>query len=199
MKKVYNLYDIQDGDVLFKNTEMDDKGKNFFMRIVNEITTGWQNFKRWLKGMPPMSGRDHTEFLLWNGNVLETHSSVSGVGLRTMNFVRWMEREGYPKIEILRPPKRMSQDDIEITRRQIINDRGIPYALKPAIKEGLSMEVNSESNIDLMKRGLFCSESTKRWAGYRPFTGQWPDELYIFFQGKNYLRVYKGESKDLIS
>ena len=200
MSWINTIYDIQNGDVLFKNTEMNDKGKNFFMRIINEITTGWTNIRRKIKGQAIIEGRDHTEFLLWNGTVLETHSSVSGVGVRSMNFLKWMEREGYPLIEILRKPKPMTPEQVGYAYHQILIDRGIPYATIPALKEGLTKDhKNLELNTrDLMERGIFCSESTKKYSGYKPYTGMWPDELYDFLKKENYTSVYYGECSELI-
>lgn len=200
MKWTETIYDIEDGDILFKNTDIDDKGKGFFMRIANEITTGWTNIRRRLKGQPIIKGRDHTEFLLWNGTVLETHSSVSGTGVRSQNFLKWMEREGYPKVEILRRPKMMTSEQSAYAQHQILIDRGIPYALIPALKEGFSSGVTDKhlNTKDLMERGIFCSESTKKYAGYKPYTGMWPDELYDFLKTENYISVYYGESSALI-
>ena len=200
MTWVDTVYHIENGDILFKNTDIDDKGKSFFMRIVNEVTTGMSNARRRIKGLPKIKGRDHTEFLLWNGTILEAHSSVGGSGVRSMNFLKWMEREGYPKIEILRRPERMTPEQILVAHHEIIIDRGIPYALIPVIKEGFSSEVNEVSlnTNDLMNRGLFCSESSKKYAGYKPFTGMWPDELYDFLKNEGYESVYYGESSDLI-
>jgi len=200
MKWINTIYDIQNGDVLFKNTELDDKGKSFIMRVVNNLTTSISNFRRKRKGLPTIKGRDHTEFLLWNGTVLETHSSVSGTGVRSQNFLKWMEREGYPKIEVLRRPDIMTPDQIAYAQHQILIDRGIPYALVPALKEGFSKDVEEYglSTNDLMKRGIFCSESTKKYCGYQPYTGMWPDELYDFLKNEGYISVYYGESSKLI-
>lgn len=197
---IKTVYDIENGDILFKNTEMGDRGKSFFMKIINEITTGIQNIQRWFKGLPKISGRDHTEFLLWNGTILETHSSVKGQGVRSQNFMKWMERQAYPEIEILRRPDRLDPEAITILHRQIIADRGIPYATKPAIREGFT---SGHDSIDLtvsqmMIRGIFCSESTKRYAGYRPFTGMYPGELYDFLIKEGYRSVFRANCQELI-
>lgn len=200
MKWIESIYDIENGDVLFKNTDMDDNRKSFFMRIINQITTGISNLRRKKTGKHKIIGRDHTEFLLWDGTILETHSSVSGVGVRSMSFRKWIKREGSPKIEILRRPERMSVNQIVDVQREIKNDRGIPYALIPAIKEGFTSEVVEDilTQEELMDRGIFCSESTKKYSGYEPYTGMWPDELYDFLREKGYQPVYYGESSDLL-
>lgn len=197
---VKTIYDLQNGDIVFKNTRFRDKGKSFFMKVVNEITTGVQNIQRYFKGLPRIKGRDHTEFLLWNGTVLETTSSVKGPGVRTMNFLKWMEREGYPEIEILRRGQIMTVDEVTYTHRQIIIDRGVPYATIPVIKEGLTSDHKSLnlSSKDMMKRGIFCSESSKRYSGYPLWTGQYPSELFDFLIKDGFFIIYNGKSSDLI-
>ncbi len=199
MAKIKTVYDLQNGDIIFKNTEMNDRGKNFFMRIINELTTGVQNIQRKIKGLPSIKGRDHTEFFLWNGTIPETHSSVSGSGVRSQNFLKWMQREGYPAIEILRRPEAMTVEEVAMVSRQICIDRGIPYGTIPAIKEGLSLDHHEPVDLDLMVRGIFCSESTKRYAGFKPFTGMWPAELYDFLVINGYFLVFKGSTRDLIN
>lgn len=200
MKWIQTVYDIENGDILFKNTEMSDRGKSWFMRLINELTTFLQNIQRWIKREPLIKGRDHTEFLLWDGCVLETHSSVEGSGVRTQNFMKWMEREAYPQIEILRRPQRMDLEEIVLTHNIIKIDRGIPYATSKAIKEAFTLDQDSHnlSTRDLMERGIYCSESSKKYAGYKPYTGILPGELYDFLQNEGYILVFRGSCQDLI-
>lgn len=197
---IQTVYDIESGDILFKNTEMHDKGKSWFMRVINELTTFFQNIQRWIKGEPLIKGRDHTEFLLWDGTILETHSSVKGCGVRTQTFMKWMIREGYPYIEILRPPEKLTLEEVCEVKNMVKNDRGIPYATAKAVKESFTLKQDSKyiTPPELMMRGIFCSESTKRYAGYRPFTGILPGELYDFLIDDGYKVVYQGEVSDLI-
>lgn len=200
MKRMKTLYDAQDGDIVWKNTQMSDTGKNFFMRVVNEVTTGWQNLQRKIKGQPKVDGQDHTELLMWYGTILETHSSVSGSGPRSQSFVKWIQNEGDPEIVILRRPKPFTQDEKNQSMRQIAIDRGLPYALAAAIKEGFTLDVSTEKphESELMERGIFCMESSLRWSLWKNWWGMWPAEGYDAAIDRGYYLVFKGKASELL-
>lgn len=200
MKLTKTLYDLHDGDIIWKNTQMTDTGKNFFMRIVNECISGWQNVARKIKGLPKIEGQDHTELLMWNGTILETHSSVSGPGARSQSFVKWLQNEGDPEIVILRRPTPFTKDEKNNVMRQISIDRGLPYALSVAIKEGFTDGVTTEKphENELMERGLFCTEATLRWSLWNNWWGMWPSEAYDEAVERAYFIVYKGKASNLL-
>lgn len=181
--------EIESGDCVFKDTDMNDKGKKFYMRIINGITSLWQS----LDDKKLQDGDDHSEFLCWNKGVLETHSSVFGTGVRSQNFLRWCEREGWPRVTIIRRPYDMTDEEIEKTLRTISMHRGLPYNLKRAIRSRRKKIISHKIN-----DGLFCSESTLLWSGFHGWTGKWPREAREIMLDSGYFTIFEGETKDLI-
>lgn len=181
--------DIENGDCLFKDTDMNDKGKGFFMKMINGITSLWQS----IDDKKLKDGDDHSEFLCWNGRVLETHSSVFGAGVRSQNFLRWCEREGWPNVVIIRPPSSMSKTDVVEILRTISLYRGLPYNLERAIKSRLGKKYTPG-----IEEGLFCSESTLLFAGFKDWMGKWPREAREFMLDYGYFTIFEGETKDLV-
>lgn len=187
------------GCVMFKNTEWDDKGKSFFMKIANESTTGWQNLQRYFQGLPPIKGKDHTELLTIDEyNVVECHSSVSGSGVRTQSFDNWRKNEGYPKVLILQRPTEFNQVEKLLCLNLIKYLRGCPYGLAEAIDAGIFNNDLESVDIDkIHERGIFCSESSALFSLLEEWAGLWPAELYDVLISLGYHLIFDGESVDL--
>jgi len=168
---------------------MNDKGKPLFMRIVNEITSIFQS----IEDRKLQDGDDHSEFLCWNGSILETHSSVYGSGVRSMNFVRWCEREGLPNVVILRPSTGLDSTEVEMIHQMMAELRGIEYNLKRAINSRLGKDTD-----DSIEAGLFCSEITLLLAGFQNWLKKWPREAREMMIEDGYFVIFEGEAKDLL-
>lgn len=185
--KIMILDNIQDGDILFKNTEMSDKKKKFLMRVANWVTSKIQG----------IDDKDHVEVFHWTYNVLSVSSSVFGGGVRTQTFENWRINEGSPKIEILRAPKPMNNKSRFALSRSIAQDRGLPYGLIKAIKARLVSDDEKRFSKDLREDGVFCSEIVSKWVNNDDYLGDWPDDLYKKQIDKGYTVLYKGESKEI--
>ena len=184
---------IRDGDVLFKDTDMDDKQKGFIMRLINQFTTWVQNIGRERK----IDGDDHSETLHWDASVLSTSSSVFGAGVRTQSFRHWAMNEGYPRVVILRRRTEFSVEEKKELAQMIAHDRGLSYALKSAVKSKLLKKNEKFTETDLIFRGLFCSETTLRWAKQN-WVGKWPREAHEDFLNIEYYPIFDGDVYELI-
>lgn len=199
MKQNYKLKDVVFGAVVFKNTEFDDKGKSFFMKVANWVTSKIQSIKKKKKNKSILHETDHTEILTVNQGIVETHSSVSGTGFRTQLLLNWAEREGNPEVLILHPPKPFSEHEKRSILQEISFLRGVPYALKIAVEAGITeKEFEDVNELALLRiRGIFCSESTKKLSRFGNWAGVWPDELLDFLLQRGYTVEYKGEIKNI--
>jgi hypothetical protein len=186
---INSLKDIPNGAVLFKSTDMKDKDKPLSMRIINAFTDLFQSIAK----KKLIRGDDHSEFLCRNLGILETHSSVYPQGVRTQNFEYWIEREGFPFIEILAPPVVMSFSEIRKFKKKITSMRGLEYNLDRAMKSliGKEFELGIEN-------GVFCSESTLIFANIEDWEGTWPYDAKQRFLDLKYTSIFKGESKTLL-
>lgn len=193
-------FEIQDGDIPFKNTEMHDRKKKLFMRIMNELTTGIQNFWLWIRRKELIEGQDHAEITFWNDGTLETTSSVHPQGVRTMNFCNWCYNEDFPKLVILRRPDAMHSEEKRKAFKVIAEDRGIPYNKHGAVRSVFPKRAQIEEPAfsgELMERGLFCIESVLRIAGFKDWANKGPNESFEMLIEKGYYVVFDGDSADL--
>lgn len=175
--------DIRYGDILFKDTDFKDKGKNIFMKAVNWATSKLQG----------VDDKDHTEIFHWDNGVLSVSSATKKQGVRTMSFENWKKNEGYPAIEILRSPDKMTPSEKRVMRRMIAEDRGMPYGLANDLRARIS--INDENLV--RKEGMICSETTSKWIGNSDWMGDWPVELYNKQVAKGWFSAFKGECIDL--
>ena len=199
MRQNYKLKDVVFGAVVFKNTEFEDQGKSFFMKVANWLTSKIQFLNKLLKNETVRHETDHTEFLTKVNGIVETHSSVNGTGFRTQHLKNWAELEGNPQVIILHPAKHFSEHEKRTILQEISFLRGVPYALKIAVEAGITekeFEDVNEMSI-LRSRGIFCSESTKKLSRFGSWAGVWPDELLDFLLEKGYSVEYKGKIKNI--
>ena len=200
---LFRWYDCLDGDVFVKDTDIKDRGKSIFMRLINDLTTFIQNIQRKRKGLPPIKGRDHTELFLWSDSVLETHSSQSGKGARTQNMLHWLVQEDYPKGILLRRHKRITPEEKVAMQSMIAKDRGLPYATRDGILDGLKLDYNNIKPYavpedELIHRGIYCSESTLKWSLFQKWAGLWPDPLVLFLLNNGYYIAFEGDTSTWI-
>ena len=184
------MNEIESGYILFKDTEFNDKGKSFFMKIANWITKKVQGTK----------DKDHTETFIRIYGTLCVASSVGGVGTRIQTFENWMRLEGYPKIEILSPPVSMSKHREKKLLSRILNDLGAGYALLGAVssKDKHREDGKNKKPRDIFETGIFCSETSGKWTDVIPdWEGDWPRVLYTKLLGLNYYTVFKSESNNI--
>ena len=186
---IKSLSDIQNGDTLYKNTRWSDRDKKLFMRTVNFSTEVIQSIhKRKL-----ITGRDHSEFLCWNQGILETHSSVYGQGVRSMNIENWIPREDEPDVIILRRKEKMTKLEYDRFQYLIVKLRGLPYNLKRAMRSILDMKITL-GYLD----GLFCSESTMSFSGFEEYEGIWPYACYMAHIQRGDYVAFEGNMKELL-
>lgn len=181
-----NIFYIQDGDLLFKDTDFKDKGKKFSMKLANFFTSKLQG----------VDDRDHCEFFHWEGEVLCVTSSVHGAGVRTQSFANWIIREGYPKIEILRKPIAFTTEEMDQIRVSIRKLLGNKYGLKKALKSRLSIN-DAKIEKDFKKSGIFCSEVCSYLSGFENWVGDWPIETYNKAVARDYSRYCITETKNM--
>ena len=179
--------EINTGDTLYKNTEFNDKGKPFLMRVVNWATSKIQGVK----------DKDHVEFFHWDNGILSVTSSVFGPGVRTQSFEHWKRNEGFPKIEILRRSHPFSAAEIKSISISISNDRGLPYGLIKALKAKISHDDENTVSDNLQEDGIFCSEQCSKLSGYNDWKGDWPLELYDKQISSGYSILFNGECSEI--
>jgi len=163
---IRNWTDIKTGDRLFKDTDFNDKGKVWYMKIVTWGISFFQNLRKENRGKNLGDGDDHTETFLWLNGRLFVASATNDKGVRPVPFRRWIIQEGNPKIEIIRRRIPYTPEEQDIIIDMALDDFGLPYALVPGAialfgkdKKGNIDEVEA----DLEIRGMICSETTARW------------------------------------
>jgi len=158
--------DIKTGDRLFKDTDFNDKGKNFFMKIVTWVISHAQNLRKENRGKKLGDGADHTETFIRINGELFVFSATKDKGVRPMPFHRWVVQEGNPKIEIIRRRIPYSTIEKKMITNMAFQDLGLPYALKAGSKALLGKDKKGnidEVEADIESRGMICSETTARW------------------------------------
>ena len=158
---IHHWTEIKTGDRLFKDTDFDNKGKNFFMKIVTWCISWWQN----LRSGDREDGDDHSETFIWLDNILHVASSTNKTGVRHMRFSRWAIQEGNPRIVIIRRRIPYTKDEEEQIIEMVFDDCGLPYALWDGAKAffGKPKDSIKETLLELEDRGMICSETTAKW------------------------------------
>lgn len=198
---VSKFYHLQNGDIIFKDTEFSDRKKSLFMRTMNAITSGLQKLTRRIEKKERRKVWDHAEIFNWNKGIPETTSSVHKQGVRTMNQLNWFAREDFPYILILRRPTPMTGAEVEAMITMAIQDSGIPYNAYGAINSVLPTKRIKDSpahNAHLFQRGVFCIEQVLRMIFYKKWQNQSPDELMDILLDMGYFPVFEGDSSELV-
>lgn len=153
--------DIKTGDRLFKDTDFDNKGKNFFMKIVTWVISWFQN----IKSGDIEDGDDHSETFVWVDEELHVASSTNKEGVRHKPFHRWVTQEGNPRIVIVRRRIPYSNRELELIYTMIMQDMGLPYALLSGAESLFGDPDDEIAHVEsiIEDRGLICSETTAKW------------------------------------